>query len=296
MHNVKVLDVTLRDGGCVNNFNFGEDYMNHILLALEQSDVDYIELGYIDEKMGSEKGRTQYINEQVIKKNFLKKKLPGKKYVAMMDYGKFNVDLLQNRTDDDIDGIRVAFHKKNWKDVIDIGKKIMSKGYEFFIQPMLTLRYSDQELLELISCVNNNLPNATAFYIVDSFGEMRNSDVIRILHLVDHNLNPSMTVGFHSHNNLQLSYANAMTLLNFHTNRKLMLDASIMGMGKGAGNLNTELLLEHLNLYYGKKYLLSPLMEVIDQVISVIHKEMYWGYSVEYYLSSINHCTPSYAS
>ena len=75
-----------------------------------------------------------------------------------------------------------------------------------------------------------------------------------------------------------------------------MLDSSVMGMGKGAGNLNTELLLEHLNLYYGKKYQIQPLLELIDRVIKVIREEFYWGYSVEYYLSSINHCTPSYAS
>ena len=93
-----------------------------------------------------------------------------------------------------------------------------------------------------------------------------------------------------------MSYSNAVALLQFPTNRDLMLDSSIMGMGKGAGNLNTELLLEHLNLYYGKNYHISPLLEVIDKVINQIRSEFYWGYAVEYYLSSANHCTPSYAS
>ena len=69
-----------------------------------------------------------------------------------------------------------------------------------------------------------------------------------------------------------------------------------MGMGKGAGNLNTELLLEHLNLYYGGHYHIAPLLEVIDKVINQLHSEFYWGYAPEYYLSSANHCTPSYAS
>ena len=75
-----------------------------------------------------------------------------------------------------------------------------------------------------------------------------------------------------------------------------MIDCSIMGMGKGAGNLNTELLLEHLNLFYGKKYNIAPLLEVADKVINQLHNEFYWGYAPEYYLSSTNHCTPSYAS
>ena len=296
MNSLKVLDVTLRDGGCVNDFNFGQNYMEKILAAQEASGVDIIEMGYIDENKGSASGRTQYINEKVIPECILKHKKPGVTYVAMMDYGKFNVDNLGSKTEDGIDGIRMAFHKKNRKDIIELGRKIIDKGYKFFIQPMITLRYSDAELLELINMVNTELPDAAGFYIVDSFGEMRPNDMNRILNLVDHNLIPTMTLGFHSHNNLQMSYSNAIALLQFPTNRDLMLDSSIMGMGKGAGNLNTELLLEHLNLYYGKDYKIAPLLEAIDKVINQLHSEFYWGYAPEYYLSAANQCTPSYAS
>lgn len=296
MNSLKVLDVTLRDGGCVNDFNFGQTYMEKILAAQEASGVDIIEMGYIDENKGSTSGRTQYINERVISECILKHKKPGVTYVAMMDYGKFNVDNLGPKTEDGIDGIRMAFHKKNKKDIIELGRKIINKGYKFYIQPMITLRYSDAELLELIDMVNTELSDAAGFYIVDSFGEMRPNDMNRILNLVDYNLIPTMTLGFHSHNNLQMSYSNAIALLQFPTNRDLMLDSSIMGMGKGAGNLNTELLLEHLNLYYGKDYKIAPLLEVIDKVINQLHSEFYWGYAPEYYLSAANQCTPSYAS
>ena len=296
MNNLKVLDVTLRDGGCVNNFNFGQTYMEKILAAQEASGVDVIELGYIDEKNGSLSGRTQYVNEQVIPESILKHKKPGVTYVAMMDYGKFNVNNIHTRSDCGIDGIRMAFHKKNRFDIISSGRKIMEKGYLFYIQPMLTLRYSDAELLGLIELINKELPDASGFYIVDSFGEMRPNDMSRMLNLVDHNLTPTMALGFHSHNNLQLSYSNAMAMLQHPTTRDRMLDCSIMGMGKGAGNLNTELLLEHLNLFYGKQYTIAPLLEVIDKVINQLKDEFYWGYAPEYYLSSAHHCTPSYAS
>ena len=90
MNSLKVLDVTLRDGGCVNNFDFGTEYMEKILQAQENAGIDIIELGYIDDKNGSEIGRTQYINEIVIRQNFLKCKAAGIKYVVMMDYGKYN--------------------------------------------------------------------------------------------------------------------------------------------------------------------------------------------------------------
>lgn len=295
MRSVKVLDVTLRDGGCVNDFNFGQSYMDQILSALEASGVECIELGYLDNKKGTEQGRTQYSSEQVIPQHFLKEKKPGVTYLAMMDYGKFDVDALKPCDGKSIDGIRLAFHKKNRNDMFALGRKIIDKGYKFFIQPMITLRYSDKELLELIENVNNELPDASGFYIVDSFGEMRPNDMDRIMNLVDHNLIPSMPLGFHSHNNLQMSYSNAVSLLKFPTNRDIMLDCSIMGMGKGAGNLSTELLVEHMNLFFGKKYRTEPLLSVIDRVINRIRTEYTWGYSIEYYLSSVNHCTPSYA-
>jgi 4-hydroxy 2-oxovalerate aldolase len=296
MKSIRVLDVTLRDGGCVNNFNFGTEYMHRILDAQEQSGVDVIEVGYIDFEKGSLSERTQYASVQAIESALLHHKKEGVKYVAMIDYGKYPLEQLPPRSKSSIDGIRLAFHKKHLPFLVEAGNVILEKGYELYIQPMITLRYSDAELLELINLVNTHLNAASGFYIVDSFGEMRPNDMSRALTVVDNNLIPSMLMGFHSHNNLQMSYSNAATMLQFPTSRDIMIDASIMGMGKGAGNLNTELLLEHLNLYYGKKYKIAPLLEVMDKVINQLHSEFYWGYAPEYYLSSANHCTPSYAS
>lgn len=296
MNSIKVLDVTLRDGGCVIDFNFGQDYMDHILSGLEKSGVDIIELGYLDSANGTEQGRTQFCNERVVSAHFLKKKKPGVTYVAMCDLGKFDPDTLAPYDGSGIDGLRIAFHKKDRLNMVPVAKTILEKGYQVFIQPMAIMRYSDREILELLDVVNAELTDASAFYVVDSFGEMRMNDLSRIVHLVDRNLKPEMTMGFHSHNNLQLSYSNAVTLLQFFSNRNVMIDAAILGMGKGAGNLNTELFLEHLNLYYGKDYKITPLLEVIDQVLNTIRAEHYWGYSIEYYLASVNHCTPSYAS
>lgn len=295
MKSVKVLDVTLRDGGCVIDFNFGQAYMDQILDGLEKSGVDIIELGYIDSKKGTVSGRTQFSDEKVIKEHFLKTKKSGVTYVAMFDFGKFNPSELEPYDGSGIDGLRIAFHKKDRLNMIQTAKEVLNKGYKLFIQPMTIMRYSDEELLELIRTVNSELPNATAFYVVDSFGEMRMNDLNRVVHLVDRNLNSDIQMGFHSHNNLQLSYSNAVTLLQFFTNRDIIIDASVLGMGKGAGNLNTELFLEHLNLYYKKNYEIAPLLEVIDKVVNTIRAEFYWGYSIEYYLSSVNHCTPSYA-
>lgn len=295
MKQIRIVDVTLRDGGCVIDFNFGTKNMTTILDGLNASKVDCIEVGYINEKKGTKSGRTQFDSEQSAVDSLLVGKKKDATYLAMIDYGTYDVSNLPQRTEAGIDGIRLAFHKKDFKKIGEIGRIVLEKGYLFFVQPMLTLRYSDWELLELIDLVNRELPDASGFYIVDSFGEMRHNDVIRALNLIDHNLNPDIPLGFHSHNNLQMSYANAISVLQFPTIRDLYLDSSIMGMGKGAGNLASELLLEHMNLYYGKHYEISPLLNVIDTVLDNIRATSYWGYSAEYYLSAANHCTPSYA-
>lgn len=294
---VRVLDVTLRDGGCVNDFNFGHLYMTKILEAQEAAGIDIIEVGYIDKEKGSLEGRTKFIDEKCIYSSLLKRKKNDISYVAMIDYGRYNPLDLEDRNKNGIDGIRLAFHKKDYKQAIEMGKDILSKGYDLYIQPMITLRYSEEELLDLIDCVNKELHDASAFYIVDSFGEMRENDVENIWRIVDCNLDKNMTVGFHSHNNLQLSYSNAMTFLKLadNTERNVIVDSSIMGMGKGAGNLNTELLLEFLNLSRCGTYRIEPLLDVIDRVLNQLYAEWRWGYSPEYYLSAINHCTPSYA-
>lgn len=295
MRNIRMLDCTLRDGGCVNDFQFGQLYMDIILNGLERSGIEIIELGYIDSAAGSERDRTQYCNEKVIYENFLHSKKSGVTYVAMTDFGKYDPALLEPHHDASVDGIRLAFHKKDRKNMLAWGRTILEKGYKLYVQPMTCLRYSDEEMLDLIRDVNTLLPETEAFYIVDSFGEMRLDDMYRLANLVNHNLAESIAMGLHSHNNLQLSYSNAVTLLNFPTKRDLIFDASIMGMGKGAGNMTTELFAEHLNLYRGKQYQIAPLLEVVDKAINQIRENYTWGYAIEYYLSAANHCTPSYA-
>ncbi len=293
--NIKVLDVTLRDGGCVINFNFGDNYMRKIISALVRSNVDIVELGYIDSAKGSESGRSQFKDDVVIQ-NYINRQDSHCEYVAMIDYGKFNPNELSLHSDCGIDGVRFCFHKKDYKDAIRQAKIILEKGFKLFIQPMITMRYSKEEFLDLINMINQDIPQTSGVYIVDSFGEMREKDLITLFDIADKALNKNISLGFHSHNNLQLSYSNVISLLKHVTDRNIILDSSIMGMGKGAGNLNTELLLEHLNLFYDKAYNIDPLLEVIDKVIKPIHSENYWGYSVEYFLSSKYQCTPSYAS
>ncbi len=290
---IDVLDCTLRDGGIVIDFNFGVRTMRKIKECIEESNVKYIECGYIDEKKGSSIGRTCFDNEKSIEEFLDGGKKDGVTYVAMIDYGKYDFDKLSHRTPTGIDGIRLAFHKENSKDMVECGKKIINKGYELYIQPMVITRYSDEDFIKLIDECNTQLPNAKGFYIVDSFGQMNEEMVLHYLSVLDERLLDNVTIGFHSHNNRQLSYANSRCFASYSAKHDILIDASIMGMGKGAGNLCTELILSYLNEQNGE-YSLNGIFEIIGEYFSEVKVSNPWGYSLNYYLSSIYACTPSY--
>ena len=291
---IGLVDVTLRDGGIAIDFNFGSDRIQKIKATLESSGVEYIETGYIDEKKGSPEGRTCYDSEVSIEKNFFTTgKKQGVTYFAMIDYGTFDVQKLHQRTEKGIDGIRLAFHKEKWRDAISWGRTIIAKGYDLYIQPMVTIRYSDEELKELIRTCNEQLPEAKGFYLVDSFGQMDSSMLLKKLEVIDQCVSPSMKIGFHAHNNRQLAYSNCLAFLDYPANHDIMLDASIMGMGKGAGNLCTELIAVDL-IREGKHYETACIYESISDYFADAYKKFGWGYSLDYYLSSLYSCTPSY--
>lgn len=291
---IQLLDCTLRDGGIAINFDFGEEKMTSIKECLEQSGVDVIECGYINETEGSKRGRTCFDSELSVRQ-FLQDtgKKPGVSYVAMIDYGTFDITRLPMRDCDGIDGIRLAFHKENREEAIRWGHLILEKGYDLYIQPMVSTRYTDDEFCALIKRCNNELADASGFYIVDSFGQMDNEMLLRKVRIADQRLRSNIKLGFHAHNNRQMAYSNALAFLHFNSKHDMMLDSSIMGMGKGAGNLCTELIAVSL-IEEGKKYQIQGLYEIISKYFSEMIKEHPWGYNLEYYLSSVYSCTPSY--
>lgn len=291
---IELVDVTLRDGGIVINFDYGAERMQKIKVALETSGVEYVETGYIDERKGSPEGRTCFDSDASVEKALLSSgKKSGVTYTAMIDYGTFDVAKLRPRTPEGLDGIRLAFHKENWEPSIEWGKIILSKGYELYIQPMVSMRYTDEEYKRFIQACNRDLASASGFYVVDSFGQMDNRDLLHKLEIADRYVSMNMKLGFHAHNNRQMAYSNALTFLEYNARHDLMLDASIMGMGKGAGNLCTELIEADL-LREGKEYNTNVIYEAISDYFAAQQKLTPWGYSLDYYLASLYCCTPSY--
>ena len=292
MSSIKILDCTLRDGGYCNQWKFGYDNIHKIVAGLLEADIDIIECGFLTDKDAYHQDITKFTSMKELQP--LVQKMHGDKLlVAMMNFGEYNVESLPERDDRTIDGIRVAFHKKNLLEALEVCKKIKQKGYQVFVQPMVSASYSDEEFLGMIKSINQIQPYA--FYIVDSFGMMKEKELTRFFLMVEHNLNFDIQIGFHSHNNMQLAYSNAQRLVTAHTDRKLIIDTSVYGMGRGAGNLNTELFVEFLNENIGTEYKLKPLLSIIDEIINEFYQQNYWGYSLPNYLSAKHNAHPNYA-
>lgn len=293
MNKIDVLDCTLRDGGYINQWEFGKNNIVKIISGLVDSNMDIIECGYLTDKSSHNPDSTLFESIHAIKE-YLPISRRESMLVCMINFGEYDVNNLPLNDGTAIDGIRLAFHKNDLDEALKTGFKIMDKGYKLFMQPMVSISYSDQEFIDLIH--RSNDLNPYAFYIVDSFGVMKRKDLMRLYYLVDHNLNDEIFVGYHSHNNIQMAYSNAQTLVDLKTKRKMIIDSSVFGMGRGAGNLNTELFIEYINEQNGSKYRIEPLLKIIDQVLSAIYTTSFWGYSLPYYASAMNNCHPNYAS
>lgn len=288
-----ILDCTLRDGGYINNWSFGEKQIKEVIKSLINAEIEIIEVGFLTDRFPFCKNKTLYnCVKQIIP--FLPQDKGRSKFVAMMNVGEYEVNKLEEFDGHGIDGIRVAFHKDNLDEAISLCKVIKEKGYEVFVQPMVIPSYSEQEILELIDAVNKI--EVYAIYIVDSFGFMNEQDVRRMFVLFSRKLNKDIFIGFHSHNNLQLSFSNAQAMVKENETHNILIDSTILGMGRGAGNLNTELFIEYLNSNYEKEYKLIHILKIIDKILYPIYKLNYWGYSVPYYLSAKNKCHPNYAT
>lgn len=292
MRGISILDCTLRDGGYINNWNFGKLAIEDIINLLNESNVDIIECGFLrDEKYNADRSVFSSVEEL---KPFISPKKDNIMYVAMIALGDINPSKISKNDGSSIDGIRLTFHKGDWEEAKQAAIDLMQKGYKIFIQPVGTTTYNDAEFLELIDNVNEIHPYA--FYLVDTMGTMYRKDLSRMFFMADNNLITDIAIGFHSHNNLQLSFSNAQEIMSFNTKRKVIVDSSVSGMGRGAGNLPTELIAQYVNENLKLRYKVMPLLTIIDKHLDSIYAKTPWGYSTPYYLAAIYDCHPNYAS
>ncbi len=289
---IRILDCTLQDGGCCNQWRFGFENTRKIIRSLIEAGVDIIECGHLSNRVTYRRDFTIF-TEPGEAAQLIPEERCERIFACRMDYGEYGLEELPEYDGTSPEAIRIAFHKRDMVQALVLCGKVKAKGYQVFVEPMAALDYSDEEFVELVRMSNRIAPEV--FYIADSFGSMGRKDLIRLFSMAEHNLSVGIAIGYRAYHNMQLAYANAQALADVKSRHSIIIDSCIFGMGRGAGSLNTELLAGYMNDNLGTRYLLKPLLTVMDEVVSRYYLSGGWGYSLPAYLSASHNCHPEYA-
>lgn len=286
--NIKLLDCTLRDGAYVVDSNFGSSSIKGIISHLQDAKVDIIECGWLKDKPHQEGSSFYHVPSDL--EFYLQKKNPNALYVVMIDYNRYDDSVLPECDGKSIDAVRVVFPYGKHKEGIEIGMRIRQKGYVVMFQAANTLAYSDEDLIVLAEAMNQVKPASLS--VVDTFGAMYEDDLERIVACLHKHLDPDISMGLHTHNNQQLAFALTVDFIKLmkSTQRGMIVDASLCGMGRGAGNATTELVANYLNRKCGCHYNIDAIMDAIDVYMGYYQENFSWGYSTPYCIAGMYCC------
>lgn len=301
MRKIEILDCTLRDGGFaiedahktgIKMEVFQKDTVKDIISYFNQSKLDIIELGAVER---TDKDVTKFCIYESIEE--ISKKIPANPskdqlYAAFFRGPDIPLEDIPNSDDKYCKAIRVAVRYSELEKSLEYCKALSKKGYKIFVQPMLTMRYKKEEL-DMIIQASNEI-NAYALYFVDSYGYMNEQNVHYFLKKYDKKLNSEIKIGFHSHNNLNLAFSNVKSFINYETNRDIIVDSCVLGMGQGAGNLQTEIISNYLNKNFGKKYNYEMILNICELIEKLSPKPL-WGYTITTLLPAIHKVAYKYS-
>lgn len=294
MNNIKLLDCTLRDGGYLNDWNFGHNNLVSVFERVVDAGVDFIEVGFLDDRREFDVNRSIMPNTKSVDRIFAGLDKKDTQVVGMIDYGTCDISNIAPCEESFLDCIRVIFKKHLRKEALEYCANLKKLGYKVFAQLVSVTSYSDEEMLDLVQLANEVKPYAVS--MVDTYGLMHQNNLKHYFDILNANLKQEIGIGYHAHNNFQMGYANCITMVSQVTDRMILVDGSLYGMGKSAGNAPIELIAMYLNGNYGKNYHISQLLEAIDSNIVNFYTASTWGYNMFYYLAASNDCHPSYVS
>lgn len=292
--NIYLLDATLRDGGQgledlhKNGFSdkiFSEEVKHSTIESLGNSNVDIIEIGTMGPSVDDKSKFAIYQNVEELSKYLPEKRNPNALYAGLYIGPDTDVNEIPDWNPSLVEGIRVILRYSELQKSLDYCAALSAKGYKVFVQPMLTMRYTDAELDMVIQAANKM--KAYACYFVDSYGYMQSQDVKRLFDYYDARLDKDIKIGFHAHNNMNLAFSNVQYFLNIDYHRDVIIDSCATGMGQGAGNLQTELIIPYLNENYGKNYDYDSVLDICDVLDNEMIPDDLWGYSVARLLPAV---------
>lgn len=292
--NLKVLDCTLRDGGLVNDFYFTDEFVSALYQANQKAGVDYMEFGYkASKKIFSPDrfGKWKFCDEESIRA-IVGENNSDLKISVMADVGRcdYKTDIIP-KADSVIDTVRVATYVNAIPTAIDMIQDAKHKGYEVTANIMAVSKVNGEDLKNSLELLGQS--DVDVIYLVDSFGSFYPEQIRR---LTDQYMEVAekygKKVGIHSHNNQQLAFANTLEAMN-KGQGATYLDATVSGLGRGAGNCHLEGLLSFLR---NPKYKTIPILKFVENYIIPLREQgVVWGYDIPYLLTGQLNAHPSFA-
>ncbi len=281
---IQINDCTIRDGGYLLDKNSPEDFVKGIVAGLIDAGIDIIESGFLQDKGN---GETLVYRNSVDARKFVPADMKKSAFTGFCDNSRYSVENLDDYDGKAFEYLRISFAKHEWRESIKFAEEAGKKGYKVFVNPMDAPGYTEEERAEVIKAVNKIKPYA--FSIVDTFGIMYLDDLKAIFKQVDSMLDKSVRIGLHSHDNLQLSCALAEIFIDMavEADRDVVVDGSLYGMGRGAGNAATEVIANYINRTHGGTYNLPALFETIEKYMVPLKKDVFWGYDIPMFICGV---------
>jgi 4-hydroxy 2-oxovalerate aldolase len=275
----KIIDCTIRDGGLVNNWDFSVEFVQDLYDGLSAAGVEYMEIGYKNSARllnATEPNPWRFLDD-----HFLKEILPEKKFTklsALVDIGRVDPNDVLPREESMLDMIRVACYIREVDKGLELVQMFHDLGYETSLNIMALSSVPEHQLIEAFEMVKKSPVDVV--YIVDSFGSLDPKDIEHQVKKFKEML-PNKELGIHTHNNMQLAFANTLAAMR---NGVTFLDSSVYGMGRAAGNCNTELLVSYIQK---ASYEMKPVLGVIEKHMLEMREKWEWGYIIPYMISGV---------
>jgi len=278
---LKVLDCTIRDGGLINNHFFTDEVVRAVYDACIEAGIDAMEVGYKNSaKIFSkeEYGPWRHCDEADLNRLFPGHDATqtGLKLCAMADAGKSDFrEQIVPCEDSVLDVIRVAFYAHQLPDAIEMIHHCDSLGYETYANLMAVSNIKEIEIETVLEGISKT--PAGVMVIVDSFGYLYREQIDRLYKKYARAMaDTGKEIGIHAHNNQQLAFANTIEAIILGANRA---DSTMAGLGRGAGNCPTELLIGFLR---NPKFHLRPIVKLLQDHILPLRETVDWGPSIPY--------------
>ena len=293
---LKILDCTLRDGGYYNNWNFSIELINKYLKVMSEIKVDYVEIGFRSGEKKEFRGACAYTTDEFLDSL----KIPKNIKIAVMINGaeliknnnlKKNLSSLNNLFKKSkfsrVKLIRIACHFSEIHKVIFIASKIKNLGYQVAINLMQISDRTENEIQQFCDLAKKY--NMDALYFADSTGSLSSEQTLGIVRYFKKNWKNDL--GIHAHDNMDKAMENAMISLKNGVN---WIDSTVLGMGRGPGNVKTENLILELEKKYNRKVNYNSLIKLVENDFIPMRNKYGWGSNVYYYLSGLYGIHPSF--